>query len=98
MVESLYTAMFTASLIFIGLCVFSSLVRSVIGPSVCDRIVSVNMSGTLVIAAIAILSVMLAESYLADICLIYVLISFIAVTVLAKVYLIKLKKGGNKNG
>ena len=48
---------------------------------------SVNMTGTMVIVMIAILALMLEEGYLADICLIYAMISFLAVIVLVKVYM-----------
>lgn len=63
------------------------LVRAIIGPRIADRIVSVNMMGTMVMVIIAILTVMLQEGYLADICIIYAMISFLAVIVLTKVYM-----------
>ena len=63
------------------------LVREIIGPRIADRIVSVNMMGTMVMVIIAILTVMLQEGYLADICIIYAMISFLAVIVLTKVYM-----------
>ena len=63
------------------------LVRAIIGPRIADRIVSVNMMGTMVMVIIAILTVMLPEGYLADICIIYAMISFLAVIVLTKVYM-----------
>jgi multicomponent Na+:H+ antiporter subunit F len=51
---------------------------------------------------IAILALMLEEGYLVDICLIYAMISFLAVIVLTKVYmgvyLEKKQKGGEENG
>ena len=40
------------------------------GPSIADRIVAVNMMGTMVMVIIAILALMLKEGYLVDICLI----------------------------
>ena len=52
-----------------------------------DRIVAVNMMGTMVIVIIAVLALMLGEGYLADICIIYAMISFLAVTLLTKVYM-----------
>ena len=63
------------------------LIRAVIGPSIADRIVSINMMGTIVIVIIAMLAIMLNEGYLADICIIYAMISFLAVVVLTKVYM-----------
>jgi multicomponent Na+:H+ antiporter subunit F len=63
-----------------------TMIRSVLGPKIADRIVSVNMIGTMVIMIIAILSVYLDEAYLVDVCLIYAMISFLGVVVLCKVY------------
>ncbi len=63
------------------------LIRAVIGPSIADRIVSVNMMGTIVMVIIAMLTVLLEQSYLADICIIYAMISFLAVVALTKIYL-----------
>lgn len=66
---------------------FICLIRAVIGPSIADRIVSVNMMGTIVMVIIAMLCVMMEEGYLADICIIYAMISFLAVVMLTKIYL-----------
>ncbi|MBP5197454.1 MAG: sodium:proton antiporter [Lachnospiraceae bacterium] len=63
------------------------LIRAVLGPRVADRIVATNMMGTIVIVIVAILSVLLQEGYLADICLVYAMLSFLAVIVLTKVYI-----------
>ena len=71
----------------VGLDLILCLVRAIIGPRIADRIVSVNMMGTMVMVIIAILTVMLQEGYLADICIIYAMISFLAVIVLTKVYM-----------
>ena len=87
MIAKAYEMLFTGGLLVLAIAVFLCLVRSVQGPKIADRIVSVNMIGTMVIIAIAILSVYLEESYLADICLIYAMLSFLAVIVLTKVYM-----------
>ncbi len=63
------------------------LIRAVIGPSIADRIVSVNMMGTIVMVIIAMLAIMMKEGYLVDICIIYAMISFLAVVALTKIYL-----------
>ena len=62
------------------------LVRAVIGPRITDRVVAINMIGTMVMVGIAILSVVKNEGYLVDICLIYAMISFLAVVVLTRIY------------
>ena len=60
---------------------------------------SVNMMGTMVMVMIGILAVMMEEGYLADICLIYAMISFLAVIVLTKVYMgVYLEKKEKKEG
>ena len=63
------------------------LVRAIIGPRIADRIVSVNMIGTLTIVMLGVLALMLGEGYLADVGLVYAMISFLAVVVLCKVYM-----------
>lgn len=82
-----YNVLFTAVLIVLALLVILCLARAVKGPTTADRVVSVNMMGTMVIVIIAILAIMLGEGYLVDICIIYALISFLAVIVLTKVYM-----------
>ena len=62
------------------------LIRAVIGPRIADRLVAVNMIGTMVIVSIATLAVVKNEGYLVDICLIYALISFLSVIVLTRIY------------
>ena len=62
------------------------LLRLVLGPTAADRLLAVNMLGGMVISAIAVLSLLLEEAYLLDISFIYALISFLAVVVLAQIY------------
>ena len=76
----------TGAVIVLAVLIIVSLIRSVRGPRIADRIIAVNMIGTMVILILAILSVYLEESYLVDVCLIYAMISFLAVVVLCKVY------------
>ena len=74
--DQAYQAVFVAALIFLAVMLILCLVRAIIGPRIADRMV-----------IIAILTVMLQEGYLADICIIYAMISFLAVIVLTKVYM-----------
>jgi multicomponent Na+:H+ antiporter subunit F len=85
--ESAYQLVFSVVLIFLAVMMILCLIRAIIGPKVADRIVAVNMMGTMVMVIIAILALLLEEGYLADICLIYAMISFLAVIVLTKVYM-----------
>ena len=70
-----------------GIGILGSMIRAIIGPSISDRIVAINMIGSFTISIIAILSVMLHEGYLLDVCLIYVLISFLAVVVVTNIFI-----------
>lgn len=83
---SAYEILLTGALIFLAIALLLCLVRAVIGPRIADRVVAVNMMGTMVMVIIGILAVKMQEGYLADICLIYAMISFLAVVVLTKVY------------
>ena len=85
--EQAYEILFVAALVILAVFLMLSLVRAIIGPRVADRIVAINMMGTLTLAIIAILAVMKQEGYLVDICLIYAMTSFLAVIVLCKVYM-----------
>ena len=71
----------------LAIMLFPCLVRAVRGPRIADRLVSVNMMGTMVMVMIAVLALLLDEGYLVDICLLYAMISFLAVVVLSKVYI-----------
>ena len=81
-----YAWIFYVILIILAIMLMVCLVRAVIGPRIADRLVSVNMMGTMIMCIIVILGVVMGEGYLADIALIYAMISFLAVVVLTKVY------------
>lgn len=73
-------------LVILAIMLLLCLIRAVIGPRIADRLISVNMMATMIMCIIAILGVIMNEGYLVDICLIYAMISFLAVVVLTKVY------------
>ncbi len=85
--ENAYQLLYTAALGVLGVLLFLSLIRSILGPRIADRIVAVNMIGTITICIVCILALKLAEGYLADVALIYAMLSFLAVVVLSKIYL-----------
>ena len=80
--EQAYQVLFVASLVVLAVFLVLSFLRAIMGPRVADRIVAVNMMGTITITMIAILAVMKQEGYLVDICLTYAMTSFLAVIVL----------------
>ena len=81
-----YDWIFHIILIILAVMLMLCLIRAVIGPRIADRLVAVNMMGTMIMCIIVILGVIMNEGYLADIALIYAMISFLAVVVLSKVY------------
>lgn len=81
-----YGVLAVGVIICLAVLIVACLIRSVLGPRVTDRIVAVNSIGTMTIIMIAILAVLLDEAYLLDVCLIYAMISFVAVIVLTKIY------------
>lgn len=85
--EMIYHPLFIALLILLSIMLLVCLIRAVKGPRVADRLVAVNMMGTIVMVMISILALLLKEGYLVDICLIYAMISFLAVVVISKVYI-----------
>lgn len=82
-----YTCLYTGALVILAVLIGVMLLRSIRGPGVTDRILSINMIGTMVISCIAVLYAYLGESYLLDVALIYTMISFVTVLVLASVYI-----------
>ena len=98
--EQASQVLFAASLVILAIFLLLSLVRAIMGPRVADRIVAVNMMGTITITIIAILAVLKQEGYLVDICLIYAMTSFLAVIVLCKVYMgvYRQRKEGKEDG
>lgn len=70
--------------IFLSITVFLCLMRAALGPRFSDRIIAASMTGTQIILLISVLAVVIGEDYLADICLIYAIISFLSIVVLAR--------------
>lgn len=85
--ESYYENLFLAALFVLAVLTVLCLVRAVKGPTVADRLIAVNMIGTMTIGMIVVLAGYMHETYLLDIAQIYTLMSFLAVVVLAKIYL-----------
>ena len=78
---------FISIFIFLAILLLFCLIRAIKGPTIADRVVAVNMMGTIVMVVIAMLAVYMGEGYLLDICLIYAMVSFLAVIVISKVYI-----------
>ena len=81
-----FSGLFYGILSVLAVMLLLCLIRAVIGPRIADRLVAVNMMGTMVMVTIAFLAVVKNQGYLVDICLIYAMISFLAVVVLTRIY------------
>ena len=87
LIQQAYDVLMTAGVMILAMLIILSIIRSILGPGISDRIIAVNMIGTMTMLSIAILALALDQSYLLDVCLIYVMISFLAVVVLCKIYI-----------
>lgn len=81
-----FSGLFYGILSVLAVMLILCLIRAVIGPRIADRLIAVNMMGTMVMVIIALLAVVKNQGYLVDICLIYAMISFLAVVVLTRIY------------
>lgn len=85
--ESAYHWLFLTALFVLAPCLLLALVQAVRGPRIADRIVGINMLGSMTLAVICILAAMLHENWLLDVSLVYGMLSFLAVVVLARAYI-----------
>lgn len=67
----------------IGICV--TFIRAIIGSRFTDRIVAINLIGTMVTAIICILAIVLDIPYLIDVALVYTMLSFLSVALTCRV-------------
>ena len=77
----------TGCLVVLAVLVILVLIKAIRGKSLTERMVPINMIGTMVMVMIMLLSILLGESGLLDVALLYSLLSFLAVVVLSKVYI-----------
>lgn len=56
-----------------------ALLRALLGPTLYDRILAVNMFGTKIVLLVAVLGAMTGQAYFLDIAMVYALINFISI-------------------
>lgn len=81
--ENAYQILYLAILFALAIGILLSLIRAIRGPRMADRVMGINMIGTMTLLTIAVLALYLKESWLLDVSLLYGMISFLAVAVLA---------------
>lgn len=60
-IERAYDVLLIGSMLILAVLIICGIIRSVLGPKIADRIIAVNMIGTLTIILIALLSVYLGK-------------------------------------
>ncbi|MDO5521529.1 MAG: monovalent cation/H+ antiporter complex subunit F [bacterium] len=92
MLQTVTTIFLLIMMIWIMCLIFYCLIHAIRASTITDRIVANNMIDTMVILVIGLLAIYMKEGYLMDIAIIYAMISFLAIVVLCKVYIVVWKK------
>lgn len=87
LIEQCYNYLFWGALVVLAVGILAALVYIIRARLTVDRIIGINLIGTLVVIIICVLTHLLGEDYLADIAIIYVVMSFIAVMMLCRIYI-----------
>ena len=85
-IDLAYQLLFGFALLVLTVLTLLCLARCVLGPRISDRVLAINIVGTITVIMVSLFVVLLSEGYLADIALVYSMLSFLAVILLSKVY------------
>lgn len=97
MIESAYRILYFVVLVCLAVAIVAELIRTITGKLTIDRFVGVNMITTTTVLAMGVLTMLLGEAYLPDIMIVYVVLSFLALMILCRLYInLHGKKGGPK--
>ena len=80
MAETLVPVLIAGLLLCCALCLY----RIAHGPTAADRMVAIDILGTVVVGFVAIMTVLTGKAYLLDVALVWALVSFVATLALAK--------------
>ena len=95
--EKYYAYLYLCALFCLAVGLAFGLLRAIKGPRVADRIMGINMIGTISLLSIAILAALLDHGWLLDVSIIYGMISFLAVVVLAHIHITASWNGEDDN-
>ncbi len=73
-----------AAIVVIMVSVFGSLVRVVIGPTIWDRLLGLGLTASKVTLAVILTALMLGESYILDLALLFSILGFLVTVLLAR--------------
>ncbi len=72
------------TLVALALLLLASLARVIIGPTVWDRLLGMNLITTKIVMAIAVMAVLMDRTFLVDVAIVYALLGFIASILIAR--------------
>ncbi len=75
---------FTVACILLVIMTFLCLYRAYVGPTVADRVISINVISTKAIVIMVLVSIIFHKEYFLDIAIVYALIAFLATIAVAK--------------
>ena len=87
-----------AAMCVMVLCVVFCIVRALKGPRITDRVVAMNVIGTVVMIVICLLSFVLDSDFLVDVALLYALLNVLIVVILCRLATVRHKEIKHKNG
>lgn len=68
----------TYTLVALTVLLLASMIRILIGPTIWDRLLGMNLVTTKIVMSIAVLAVLIDRSFLIDVAIVYSLLGFIA--------------------
>lgn len=86
-IRSIQQTILLVAMVLLSIMMILALIISIMGPRFTDRLVAVSMINTEVNGMICLLSVYFMQGYLLDVALVYGMIGFLAIVVLAKIYM-----------
>lgn len=96
MLHEAYNILYISVLIILGIASLVAMIRSIIGKTIINRFIGINILTTLIAVVICVLALFLDESYLPDIAIVYVMLSCIAVMLLNKLYINLFRKSSKR--
>ena len=96
MLQDAYNILYISVLIILGIASLVAMIRSIIGKTIINRFIGINILTTLIAVVICVLALFLDESYLPDIAIVYVMLSCIAVMLLNKLYINLFRKSSKR--
>ncbi len=91
------TIFFIVIMVILSLIICACLLRAILGPRFTDRLVAANMIGVKTIVMVAILTAFLEEGFMADVALIYAMLSFLAVIIISRIVVFRERSEKSRN-